>query len=241
MSKHFLWLLLLATCHSATLPVDEERFQRFIACIKAGNLKRLKKLLPHVSINHRDPQMGATPLLWAVLYDRRDMIQALSPYHPDVTIPNYYGTTPLHASILNRDYDFYPYAFRHGADIYAQNSAGQTPWELALQDLPVRRYFMEHEEQLVANEAEQESARITQRYEASKKRHCASKEPETKRQLNALPSNQKNTPLLQRRTPTTWEGPPRELRSSKPAPKILLRVYRNTVTTKGTSTARLKK
>ena len=84
--------------------------------------------------NLRD-EHGDTPLHIVIMLNRSlDVVQTLLGGGSDVHIRNMEGKTPLYISIKEKRTDLIPLLLSYGAEVFAEDNAGITPFDLALRD-----------------------------------------------------------------------------------------------------------
>jgi len=89
-----------------------------------------------VDVNARAENTGYTPLIWAVQFNRLDVIKLLMERGADVTVCDERGYTPLHWACSYADGSRATIAcffLEYGADAGARRHDGKTPLEVALE------------------------------------------------------------------------------------------------------------
>lgn len=152
--------------------------------IRTNNSEYFYKKYKKVNLHHRAASTGATPLLMAAQFDRRDIVAKLIRSGAVPTTDND-GNNILHAAIVSRDYPLIDYAIKHRVNPYALNNAGTSPIMLAEEDLIAENKLWHYEDELIAEQAELEFYAIKEYYEgvpcSSSKRKNEFDEPEHKR------------------------------------------------------------
>lgn len=81
--------------------------------------------------NARDEE-GSTPLLWAVLSGRREVVELMVAGGADVNCPNLEGETPLHWAATTGNTAVAEYLLSRGAEVNVRDMFGVTPMRSAL-------------------------------------------------------------------------------------------------------------
>jgi ankyrin repeat protein len=82
-------------------------------------------------VNARDEE-GSTPLLWAVLSGRREVVELMVAGGADVNRPNLEGETPLHWASTTGNTVVAEYLLARGAEVNVRDMFGVTPMRSAL-------------------------------------------------------------------------------------------------------------
>jgi ankyrin repeat protein len=125
--------------------------------IKENKVDALKAAIESGADINMQGENGNTPLLLALLSNKKGVkdkiIECLLNYHPDVTIANKDGTTPLHIAIIKKEIKFIKTLIERGADITARGLYQYTPLLQAV-DSKWRWYDMEVIKCLLKNGAD---------------------------------------------------------------------------------------
>ena len=113
---------------------------RLVDAAGRGDLPQVKALLQRgASINAVDRvRFGFTPLLYAIYYERREMIHYLVEAGADVNLPDRNGDTPLMRAVEHGDkaLEMVEYLLAHGARLDARDKSGHTALDRAKTDPP---------------------------------------------------------------------------------------------------------
>ena len=102
---------------------------------KLGDLEALEVHLSNeADLNAPDPEAGLTPLSWAALAGKVEIVERLIKAGADVNGKNREGTTPLHeAGFMGQD-EIAALLLQNGADVRARDENGQIPLNYAQAD-----------------------------------------------------------------------------------------------------------
>lgn len=185
MQKYFLVALLLILA----IPcwgIDLTNFYVLIGGIQRDNMKLVNAALAQkVNLNHQVAATGATPLYLAIRLDRDRIVRRLLELHPDVSIPNNLGETPLHAAATNRNPELCRSLLQRGASMFVANIYGFSPYDIAQYDLATERIFDQVLESQFLQEVERDIANIKKR--AAETDIPAAKRPRLPLVLRRLP------------------------------------------------------
>jgi ankyrin repeat protein len=98
--------------------------------VMTNNLEVVKQHIAAGSdINAKEPFSGSTPLITAIIFDKREIAQELVDAGADLTITNNDGTTPLHAAAFFGRVEIVEILLDAEADKTLKNNFGFTPRE----------------------------------------------------------------------------------------------------------------
>ena len=100
-----------------------------IAAAKTGNVEKVKTLLksnPSL-IQTTDGGIEATALHWALIYGKKEVVQAILTYNPDVNQTEAHGGTTMHWAAHYDDAENIGWLLDRGAKIDHVNQYGRTP------------------------------------------------------------------------------------------------------------------
>ena len=121
----------------ATVPVEsssasERRRLNIWTAAKNGDTEALKHYLSNgEGPNRLDPNFGVTPLSWAALEGRSEIVEILIAAGADVNGVNRDGATPLHAAAFMGQLELAKLLLENGADVGAKTHNGDTPLDSA--------------------------------------------------------------------------------------------------------------
>lgn len=99
-----------------------------------GHERFLSTLILHgADINQAEPELrGMTPLHWAVMLGRVNIIKTLINMNADVNAKAFKNVTPIHVAAVFGDVDAFAAVLAAGADLNARDDDGSTPFALAV-------------------------------------------------------------------------------------------------------------
>ena len=121
----------------ATVPVEsssasERRRLNIWTAAKNGDTEALKHYLSNgEGPNRLDPNFGVTPLSWAALEGRSEIVELLIEAGADVNEVNRDGATPLHTAAFMGRFKVAQLLLDNGADVGAKTHYGDTPLDSA--------------------------------------------------------------------------------------------------------------
>lgn len=107
-------------------------------CCRLGKIDRIKELLTLGANTNTKDNAGWTPLHEVVQNGRLDLVLLLLQYNTLIDVPGQGNETPLHEAVRYNHAEIAEELVKHGADMYAKNCKGETPYQLASVDLKNR-------------------------------------------------------------------------------------------------------
>ncbi|WP_054849042.1 ankyrin repeat domain-containing protein [Vulcanisaeta sp. JCM 14467] len=106
--------------------------QQLLDAVKNGDLSKVIDLIKAgANVNVKDPTYGMTPLHYAVLGNRLDIVKYLIENGADINARDNTGKTPLHFAAKNGYLDIVKYLIENKADINVKDNIGKTPLDYA--------------------------------------------------------------------------------------------------------------
>ena len=122
----------VATVPAESSSASERRCLNIWTAAKNGDTEALKHYLSNgEGPNRLDPNFGVTPLSWAALEGRSEIVEILIAAGADVNGVNRDGATPLHAAAFMGQRELAKLLLENGADVGAKTHNGDTPLDSA--------------------------------------------------------------------------------------------------------------
>jgi ankyrin repeat protein len=110
--------------------VGELQPDLFLAC-RLGDLPKTKALIENgAKVNYKD-EKGETPLVYAVGYDRSEIVKLLLAHGANVDAKDKYGQSVLYRALTHKFHEIVSILLEHNADVRVSNDRGVTPLQLA--------------------------------------------------------------------------------------------------------------
>ena len=123
MKKHALAALVASLITTLTLPIFGQDLWQASA---EGDLKTVKQLLKDgADANSREPSLGLTPMVMAVMQDQPKVVRLLVKNGADVNLGGADGNTPMHGAMFLGHDKVVKELLRAGADPFKPNGQGQ--------------------------------------------------------------------------------------------------------------------
>lgn len=109
--------------------IPREIIQQMCAAAYEGKLDEVKKLISTYPklISSRDADQQATPLLWAIEKDHREIISFLLLHGADINAQGQQGVSSLHRAALLGNVKQAKYLLEHGAKVNIKDNTNATP------------------------------------------------------------------------------------------------------------------
>ncbi len=128
------FLILAVSCESARLhrsdPYIGESHSEvaLIEAVRRGDINTVRSLVATgVDVNVKDHDMGAPPLIWAIVGEYIDIAQLLLENGAQVDEVDRWGRTALHVAVRSGTYEGTKFLLAHGANVNWKNDFGRTP------------------------------------------------------------------------------------------------------------------
>ncbi|CAK1587819.1 unnamed protein product [Parnassius mnemosyne] len=105
-----------------------------VAC-RLGKVDKVVELLNEGANPNTNDNAGWTPLHEVVQNGRLDLVKLLLQHNTLVNVPGQGNETPLHEAVRYNHKDIVEELVRHGAHLYARNCKGETPVQLASNEI----------------------------------------------------------------------------------------------------------
>ena len=112
---------------ASSIEIDRNLIKRFHAAAEEGDVSLVESMLQEgVPVDCVD-RIDRTALLWAVIYNRTDVIRLLLQKGADINKRDCFGDTPVHYATWENSTEAIAMLIEHGASINITNIRGDKP------------------------------------------------------------------------------------------------------------------